>query len=359
MSNWTGTGPTAANVSICMTHRHRLYVAENNSPSFWYGGINSIAGAFTEFPLSRVASLGGNIVAMGSWTVDAGDGVNDMAVFLMSSGQVVVYNGSDPGDATAWALAGIYKTGAPLSARSLVKDGADLKIVTRDDIVSLAEVLAGKPGVTKVGGALKDAVAAAASTFGWQAVSYPAGGFLLFNIPQAAGTFDQYVQNRTTGAWCRYKAIPASSWTVYNNDLYFGGSGGMVKKAESGFDDDGTTIQADALTAWTRLQLPNRKRVAAARPVIGVTGSLSYNFGLGFDFQTPSVTDPSTITSSGSDWDTSEWDVASWSPENIVQTAWKFATGTGSHVSLRLRVGAQVEVNWYRTDLRIEPGSGL
>lgn len=355
----TITGPTVTALTGCHSHRHRMYVWESNSPSFWYGGVNAIGGAFSEFPLSRVATIGGNLVAVGTWTVDTGEGADDVIAFYMSSGQVIVYNGNDPGDAANWALAGIYKTGAVPNARSVAKVGADLRAITTEDYVPLTALLRNEPSITKARGHVLEATQSSFTAFGWQIIDYPRGGMVIHNVPHQDGSFHQDVQNKATQAWCHYDGLDANVWSLYNNDLYFGGAAGVVYKAETGNADNGNAIQADAITAWTRLEIPNQKRVAATRPILGVTGNLSYNFGIGFDFQTPTVTDPSIIVATGSPWDTSAWDVSSWSPENVVQTAWKFASGTGSHLALRLRVASKSEVNWYRTDLRIEPGTGL
>ncbi|NDF55675.1 MAG: hypothetical protein EB145_16055, partial [Proteobacteria bacterium] len=67
------------------------------------------------------------------------------------------------------------------------KDGADLKIITRTDIVSLADILQGKSGITKVGGAVKESVDVAGGQFGWQAVNFSGGDFMLVITIQKSG----------------------------------------------------------------------------------------------------------------------------------------------------------------------------
>jgi hypothetical protein len=56
---------------------------------------------------------------------------------------------------------------------------------------------------------------------------YPKAGWLLINVPVANNTtYHQYVVNTITGAACKFTGMNASTWGMYNNNLYFGG---MVK----------------------------------------------------------------------------------------------------------------------------------
>jgi hypothetical protein len=43
-----------------------------------------------------------------NWTNDAGDGVDDYAAFVFSTGEVLVYQGDDPGSVNAWSLIGRF-----------------------------------------------------------------------------------------------------------------------------------------------------------------------------------------------------------------------------------------------------------
>jgi hypothetical protein len=71
---------------------------------------------------------------------------------------------------------------------------------------------------------------------------YPQGSYALFNIPITSTTAIQYVVNSQTGAWTKFTNQNASSWAAYNGDLYFGGQGGIVYKADTGTDDNGANI---------------------------------------------------------------------------------------------------------------------
>jgi hypothetical protein len=355
---WSGSGLTIANLIGVNVFKSRLFFWEVNSQDFWYAPVNTITGALTKFPLSRVSQFGGNLVTMGTWTIDGGDGVDDYAVFIMSTGDVIVYQGTDPGDAAAWSLVGIYRIGKPLNIRGILKYGGDLLITTTDDYVSLSAVLktgSGEP--SKLSGAIQEA-ATQIDSFGWQSVLYRKGSMMLFNVPTASG-YQQHVINTTTGAACRFTNIPSRCWAVYNGDLYFGSTNGTIKKFGSSTSDDGTNIDADGATAWNAFGIPQRKRLSAIRPLIDLEGSLTYSIGVGFDFTPPNVTPATAISSDGSFWDEAEWDVAAWSSELVTNAEWRVSKGTGDTLSTRIKVASQQEVSWLRTDYRMEIGTNL
>ena len=106
ISDVTITGVTPSTLWGCNTFKGRAFYWKENDQSFWYAAADSYQGALTEFSLSRVAISGGSLVQMVTWTLDAGDGVNDLAAFVFNTGEVIIYQGSDPGDATDWALVG-------------------------------------------------------------------------------------------------------------------------------------------------------------------------------------------------------------------------------------------------------------
>lgn len=357
--SWSGSGYTAANILASYSHKHRLYQIENDSLDFWYGGVNGISGTMTKFPLSRVTQLGGKIICFVSWTLDNGSGIDDLAVFITSTGQAVVYSGSDPGDATDWSLVGVFDIGEPMNIRGITRSAGDAIITTVSDYVSMSEVL--RTGQIGTASKLSGAVTAAATqrdTDGWSSVVWRKGNMIVFNVPMAGGTFDQHVINTITGAPTRFKGIPARSWAVYETDLYFGAGDGKIYKM-TGTTDDGTSIQADGETAWNDIGSATRKRLCAHRPTLKTSGSIAYEVGTGFDFQSATVPPATSTAAIDSLWDVALWDVALWSSGQQVDLNWKIAQGTGQNFSTRLRVNATGAVLWMRTEYRIETGSNL
>lgn len=354
------TGPTVTNLIGGNVFKNRIFVWEENSQSFWYAPVNAVTGALTEFPLSRVAQFGGNLIAMGTWTHDGGSGPDDYAVFIMSSGDVVVYAGTDPGDADAWALVGIYRIGQPVDVRGIVKSTGDLLILTTEDAVNLSEVLrTGQMGqASKLSGAINEAVTTYASSFGWQAVLFNKGNIILYNIPQSSNSFHQYAVNTLTGAACRFKGMDARCWAVYNNSLYFGGTDGLIYQF-TGTSDDGEAIDVDGMTAWSQMGIPYTKMLNSIRAVMTSSGALTYGISVGYDFTEPDV--PSQVVSelSGSPWNISPWNTSPWSASVRVQAEWQAGSGYGQSLMTRLRLNVAKSVSWLRTDYRLEVGRNL
>ena len=356
------TGPTITNLIGVNVFKNRLFFWEKNSQDFWYATVNTITGALVKFPLSMVGQFGGNLIAMGTWTLDGGDGVDDYAVFVMSSGEVIVYQGTDPGDAMAWALVGVYRIGEPLSVRGVIKVGGDLLVMTTDDYVSLSTVLkTGQVGdASKLSGAVRQA-SAQAGVYGWQAILYRKGNMLLFNVPTAQGNYDQHVINTITGAASRFKDIPARCWGIFDGDLYFGGQDGKVYQADTGNDDNGVNIAADGGQAWVDFGAPSKKRICAIRPTLEAESSVDFSMGVGVDFNPANQLGSYRVESSSgtSLWDVAPWDVSLWYSGLVAYSKWHASKGLGYTVSPRIKVLSKKPLSWIRTDFRLEGGKNL
>lgn len=361
-TSWTGSGLTISDLIGVNVFKNRLFFWEDDSQDFWYAGPASVTGTLTKFPLSRVGQFGGNLVTMATWTFDGGAGPDDVAVFIMSSGEVIVYQGDDPGDADFWSLIGVYRIGTPINRRGVVKVGGDLVIMTWDDYVSLSEVLQtgqiGNP--SKLSGAVKAASLTNSADFGWQALLYKQGEMIVFNVPtNDADGNKQHIFNTTTKAATRFKGINARCFGIYNSNLYFGSTDGKVYQADTGANDDGGSISADGRTAWSSFTSNTSGRVSAVRPVLEAQGQISFESAVGYDYQDALAPAPSSSVPGDSLWDTAIWDVATWAGESLTSLAWKAARGYGQSISLRVRVNALQVISWIRTDYRIEPGRNL
>lgn len=366
-SSWTtpsltGSGLTAADLIHVNVFKKRLFFVEKNSMNVWYAGIEAISGSLTKFALGSQADLGGYLVAMGTWTRDGGEGVDDFAVFITSRGQVIIYQGNDPGDADAWSLVGTFNIGAPIGRRCLIKVGADLIVITEDGFSQLSRFLAASRSSDraalsdKISGAVKAAVGAYRGLFGWEVCHYPAGNMMLFNVPMGS-TAAQFVSNSTTGAWCKFTGMNASCWEVHDNALYFGGDG-AVYLADSGLDDDGANIEAAVKTAFSFFRDRGReKRFSLVRPNFTVDGRVDVamrvntDFGDAFPDSMPSFTSPG-----GAEWDEAEWDVAEWADAGRPTLDWQSVEAIGTYASVTMRtVSKNGSILWNATDWKFEP----
>lgn len=357
----SGSGLTTSNLIGVNIFKNRSYFWEANSQDFWYSATNALGGVLTKFPLGRVSGFGGNLVAMGTWTIDGGDGVNDLAAFIMSTGDVIIYQGDDP--STTWKLSGIFRIGEPLSLRGIKKFGPDLLVMTRDGYIPLSQNLSKARATTEsISDKINPEVARLAklysANYGWEFIHYPNGTRILFNIPISATEVHQHVVNTKTGAWSRFKGMNAKTWGIYDNDLYFGGVGGIVYKADVGYLDNTAPIAAEAMTAWnyfgSREQL---KEWTASQVIMKTDGSgVSYGTNLQTDFNVGSQ--PiiyGSVSSVSTPWG-SPW-YSNWStPVNIVSD-WRSETAMGFNAALRfIVVTTGQEISWLSTNYMFKPG---
>jgi len=126
------------NVNMC---QNRLFFVQKDTMTFWYLPVESIGGAALDFPLGAIARSGGFLQAMGTWTLDAGYGVDDLSAFVTSMGEVIVYKGTNPSDSNAWSEVGVWQLGQTFSRRCFFKWGGDLLLLTQDGLVPMSGAL--------------------------------------------------------------------------------------------------------------------------------------------------------------------------------------------------------------------------
>ena len=367
----SGSGLTTANLIGINVFKSRTYFWEDNSQDFWYSAVNALGGALTKFPLSRVGQFGGNLIAMGTWTLDGGAGVDDLAVFVMSSGEIVIYEGSNPGDAADWNKKGIFRVGAPLAVRGVVKFGGDLIVMSKDGYLPLSRVISlgqlNRTGAIsdKISGAVIEAATNFSANFGWQAILYPRGSMMLFNVPRSATVFEQHVVNTVTGAWCRFTGMNAHAWGLFNDRIYFGAGDGVVHLADDSKADAGSDITADVETAFDYMDSPGiLKHVTALGPVLGGSGDLAMSLSVQADFQESTSQSLSyTLTTGAASEELWEDITDLWEASTIefvaadrVARKWFSAKGNGYAIGIRMKVTGQQSANWFSTNYMMSPG---
>jgi hypothetical protein len=345
----TGSGLTPSQLNGVMVFKSFVFYWDDATQDFWYGGVNAIEGAFTKFPLSRVGTFGGNLVKIITWNIDGGDGVDDLCVFFMSSGETIVYKGTDP--ASDFELVGVYKIGQPISKRVITKLASDIAIINNSDFVLFSEVFR-KGGIvsssSKLSGAIRDAARTYGNLFGWQALDYQKGNLLIVNVPLATNSkYHQYIVNTITGAAARFTGIDARCWCVHDKDLYFGGNT-VINKADSGFKDGTVEIKVDAQQAYSTLGVQSSKTINTIDPVHTADGNVTVDVDMGYDFGRSTLAQTIASESTGTQWG-SDWGSV-WSPEAVTRTQNYLSSGQGTYVSIRLKsafLGQQM--SWFST----------
>lgn len=344
--------------------KQRAFYFKNNAQSFFYANAGAFQGNLTEFDLSLWINGGGNLVNFFTWTRDSGDGMDDLAVFVFSSGEALVYQGSDPSDANDWSLVGRFSIGEPLSFRSHARLGGDEVVLTKDGWLNIESALSNGRVMDlngiggKIVGAAKEAATTFGGNYGWECLFYPKGNMLIVNVPRATNsTYVQHVMNTNTGQWCLFSGMNARTFGLYRENLYFGGNG-VVYRADDGSSDDGEAIDRKAIPAFFHFENRARqKQLTAVQPVtdysrpgqIAVTG--------GADYRLPPI--PAAIAPTGTGATTpwgSDWG-SEWGGESFVTKQWASASAFGYAITYYLRLQAKEnDIKWYATDLMYNLG---
>ena len=350
--------------------KNRLFFTQKDTLTCWYLDVNSIGGTASPLYFGGIARNGGYLQAMGTWTLDAGQGADDYAVFVTSMGEVIVYNGTDPTSATTWALKGVWQLGQTFNRRCFFKWSGDLLLLTQDGLVPLASALQSSrldPRVNltdKIYYPISIACTQYFANFGWQINYFASENMLILSIPTNDG-MEQYVMHTITKSWARFTGIEAYCWEVSgDNDMHFGGDG-FVATFYTDTSDNGTNISAAVQQAYSYFDSPGQnKRFTMVRPILQSTGGLpAVLCGLSVDFQPIDNLgaisfNPSTQT--GSTWDTAKWDTNIWSGGLVTTRIWQGVTGIGFAGSINLTAVAQgIELHWASSDYVFEPGGVL
>jgi len=332
-----GVAPTIYFSSVC-AYNQRIYYAEADSLSLWYLAAGTYQGALTEYDLGSLAVHGGKIAAIETWTRDnAAAGANEMLVAVTTEGEVFVFTGLYPG-AGAWALSARFVVGRPVSGPNcLIRIGPDLVLLCEDGFQPLGQYLqfgqsqAQRVALSKkIGNAVTQAVKTYSASAGWDAVLYPQGNMMIFNIPQTTGVFVQYAVNTLTGAWCQWSGQNAYCWAVFDGAPYFGAADGVVYRADSGTNDNGASITGEYRGSYQYVGGRGLlKRMTMAQPIFSTTGPVTTNFSIDVDFVNGTLTSPITSSSSGGVWGTGVWGVMTWGGATALQRNWLSVSGIG------------------------------
>jgi hypothetical protein len=346
--------------------KERLFYVEKNSMNVWYLNTKAVSGAASKLDFGSVAKMGGYIQAMGTWTIDAGQGVDDYAVFVTNMGEVIVYEGTDPSDVTKWALRGVWQLGATFTRRCFTKFGGDLLLITQEGLVPLASALQSSrldPRVNltdKIYGAFAQATSLYSSNFGWEIQYFAKANMLIVNIPTNTG-FEQYVMNNITKSWGRFTGVQATNFEIHNDNLYFGGNG-FVGKFWDTYADNGNVINATVQQAYNYFESRGQnKRFTLVRPIFLTDNGLPSVFcAINTDFDTQSQLGQVSFNPSALSvglWDVGTWDNNFWGGTLAVNKDWQGVSGIGYCASISLNVASKgIEVHWASTDFVMERG---
>ena len=361
----TGVDPTTL-IHVCV-FASRVWFVQKSSLKAWYLPVGQVGGAATAFDFSPIFVRGGSIVAMGVQTIDGGYGMQDQLCIVTSEGEVAVYQGTDPSQASTFAKVGVYQLGSPMGNRCFMKYGSDLLYIGKDGLSPMSKALTStrvNSSVNlsyKIQNAISQATTSYASNFGWQMMLYPIGNALILNVPVASGQQQQYVMNTITGAWCNFTGWKANCWERFKDQIYFGGNGVVTQAWTTAYDDNGAQINGEALPAFNYFGTTQNKQFTMCRPVIQTSGLPGVLIGMNVDSDvTPPVGLPTFSQPTYALWDQAKWDVGIWGTDTIVKKDWQFVGAVGEMGALHMKLSVlDCSAAWVSTDYAMMDGGPI
>ena len=373
MTGFSG-GTVTSDLSQVNAYRNRLYFVEGGSLNVYATEADSLGGTMVQLSLSGVAKKGGSVLFTATWSLDAGDGLDDKLVVVTTEGEVAVYQGSDPADATTWSLVGLYDCPRPLGKNGFMRAGGDLVILTEQGAVPVSQIIVKDPAALALA-AISKAIqpdwmtdAAARSTANWEIVKWPSHSMAIISMPiiSEGQTAQCYIVNIETGAWCKRVGWDAQCFALHDDQVYFGTADGMVMAADRTGYDNAANYECVAIFAWDHLGAVSfEKTVVSARAQFVASTTFNPQISISTNYIVDLPTPPGVYpdTDLVDVWDTGLWDEAMWDSSGTsmpVNTRWVSIGQSGYVVAPQIQVtvgtSATPDVELAILDLLVEQG---
>lgn len=361
------TGLASTKIVQAFMSKGRLFFIEVGSLSFWYLPAGVAGGVLTRYPLDGLMGKGGYLMAGANWSLDGGDGLDDVIVLVSSEGEVIVFKGTNPASATAWSIVGRYSLSRPIGRRCLYPLGGDLLIITESGVYPISKALQSTSinksiAITNIiDQDMTNASLSYKANFGWEVISYRPQSALIINVPISEdGTHEQYVMNTITQAWTKFTNWNAETFVELNSELYYATSTKVVK-AWTGTSDFGNDVVGYGKSSFSYFRTPGvQKRFSMYRPVLNVNGSLSFLTGIDVDYKYSVIGDTSTYTvTTGAIWGTALWDINYWAAGLEIIRRWTSPSqDVGYCAAVKIKVNTKtLTIQWISNDITWETGN--
>jgi hypothetical protein len=248
-----------------IAHHDRPYFWRSNGElEFFYGDVGAVQGALTRYPLGRLGNITGTLVCMVSLSIDAGDNANDALAIITSTGEIVVFEGLDPGDPDTWSLVSRVKVAPPLSRFGFARVGSDVWMMSVSGIVSIGQSLSqgALALVSEFAAPISELILAdvGKGSADWQLHMQADGGGVIVNrVRRDPKTLEysaiQYIYNTAAKGW-ETANYPARRWHNSGRQTQFttiAGTGVSASRLAVLGGAEGEIITARWVTGWIRI----------------------------------------------------------------------------------------------------------
>ena len=340
-----------------LEHKKRLWFVQKDSTKAWYLPVSQITGQVKEFNFGEQFRSGGHLVALSTWTVDGGVGVDDYLIAVSSQGDVVIYKGIDPDSAGDWAIQGVWHVGPlPSGRRAVFNTGADVHILSQFGVTAVSSLLSsgelGMMETRRVTYLIAPLVARLMRQYsdlpGWQVRTLAKEELLIIGIPRQAQEHGghYFALKYPSGGWSVIDSVPYASFCNVDAAVFAGTNDGRVVRAFDGpldnvrYDDpkSGVPIQCQVTPAYQPLGAPARqKRIVLMRPTFIATLTPTLRVQVMTDYGPPRPALVPTLPDlQQSRWNEDLWNEARWSGVQEPIKKWVGVQGVGFAATAQL-----------------------
>lgn len=351
-----GAGPGQVNgvnpddLVFVASWKRRLWFVERNSTNAWYLDADAIAGPAYKLELGPFTRNGGQLAFITTWTIDAGEGIDDYLVFVFDGGDVLIYKGTDPTTAATFAMQGLYYVGKlPPGRRNFVQYGGDVLILSELGLQPLSYVTRGGSSIYRLSAVdylskIQPRLAELVSTFGtfegFDLYLHAKENLLILDIPP--GPYQQnvqYVLETNLNGWCIFNNIPMNCADSSDGKFYFGTEDGRVCIGFTGFfdavpydgSDPGQGIEGVIQPAFDYFGTPGiNKQFLMVRPTMLSVHRPGVQVDIAVDFN-PRYPQGAPIPDTGDVgiWDDPAWNLVEWGGSLNTYNDWISVQGIG------------------------------
>jgi hypothetical protein len=358
------TGVDPANfVQVCVWKKRVMFIVRGGS-ACWILDVGAVGGVAKKFDFGPQLLHGGAVLGLANWTQDDGAGVDDRLVILGSSGDLVIYEGTDPTDATKFANIGTWFIGQPpVGRRCFTQSGGNVYILTEFGVIPVNLIVQGGldnlltsdtaqiSQLRKLQSELNDNFQTLLNVKGWELMSLPSKALLHIARPSTSSTEHvQYAFQWHNLAWSRFLDVPGATFGRRLSEVYAGTVDGRVLRILDGFTDgkklNGTgaqEVRARLTPAFSYMGNPAVRTQALMMRCNFLTAvEPAYSLVMNVDFQlNPASGNAIAGPAIGSLWDQAFWDAANWAGGASSFAEWRGVEGLGYALAPTIFISAQ------------------
>lgn len=364
-------GLTTADFSYVWVYKNRLYFIQKNTMNAFYLPVDQVLGTLEVLPLGGVFARGGSLLFGAAWSLSSGGdgGLSEQNVFCTTQGEVAVYQGLSPDDASSWSKEGVYNVGRPLGKKAFIRAGGDLVIATSIGFIPLSRAIdydTAALGLQAVSNPISDTwreFVDRRGMEGWACELWGEGSMAMIATPTPDNLVPTVlVSNSDSGAWCEFTGWRPYCFEVFRGRLFMGSTDGAIQECWVGGVDEFLPYTGTVIPLFNDIGTQGQRKISK---IARVTTRSSYRTDMqiqaryDWNLDTPPAPDAVQVPI-GNEWDNALWDQAIWDSErnSVIEQSWRSVGGSGYAASVVVQVtsGAAVplDVEIVRMDLTYE-----